>query len=63
MEDDGTGFDAEAVAARSAADKGLGLATMEERARMLGGTLSISSAVGKGTRLIFRVPVPLSGGR
>jgi len=63
VEDDGTGFDAEALASRRAADRGLGLATMEERARMLGGSLLIASAMGKGTRLTLRVPVPLGGGR
>jgi signal transduction histidine kinase len=62
VEDDGTGFDAEVVTARGATDRGLGLATMEERARMLGGSLSIASAMGKGTRLTLRVPVPLGGG-
>jgi len=63
VEDDGRGFDATAVAARGAADRGLGLATMAERARMLGGSLAIASAMGKGTRITLRVPVPTGGGR
>jgi signal transduction histidine kinase len=61
VEDDGKGFDPAELFARSACDRGLGLATMEERARMLGGSLSISSGAGKGTRITVHVPM-LSGG-
>ncbi|MQY05495.1 GAF domain-containing sensor histidine kinase [Actinomadura macrotermitis] len=54
--DDGTGFDA---AGGDAADRtgGLGLASMRDRARSIGGTLSIDSASGTGTAI--RVEVPL----
>jgi signal transduction histidine kinase len=44
--DDGVGFDPTAAAARS---RRLGLASMEERARRIGGKLEISSAPGAGT--------------
>ncbi len=63
VEDDGRGFDAAALAARRVSDRGLGLTTMEERARMLGGSLAIASATGKGTRITLRVPVETVGGR
>ncbi len=63
VEDDGRGFDAAALAAGRVSDRGLGLTTMEERARMLGGSLAIASAAGKGTRVTLRVPVETAGGR
>lgn len=50
--DDGKGFDPEAVR-RSG---GLGLAGMEERARLLGGRCRIVSSPGKGTTLELDVP-------
>jgi signal transduction histidine kinase len=62
VEDDGKGFDAAELFARSASERGLGLATMEERARMLGGSLSISSGTGKGTRITVNVPMRTEGG-
>jgi len=46
VEDDGIGFDPAAPGARS---RRLGLTSMEERARRLGGTLEIRSAPGSGT--------------
>ena len=38
--------------------RGLGLIGMEERARELGGDVNVVSAVGRGTRVEIRVPVP-----
>jgi signal transduction histidine kinase len=51
--DDGTGFD------RSTPDwkAGLGLASMEERVRLLGGTLLVTSAPGRGTKVQVRIPL------
>jgi two-component system sensor histidine kinase DesK len=40
---------------------GNGLAGMRDRVRALGGTLSIESPRGKGTRLLVRVPLPAAG--
>jgi len=54
LEDDGVGFDYDAVMKRSSA--GLGLANLAERARLLGGTLKIETAPGKGTRLSVELP-------
>jgi signal transduction histidine kinase len=48
--DDGAGFDPEL------APPGLGLASMRERAAAVGGTLRVSSAPGKGTRVRLAVP-------
>ena len=50
--DDGIGFD-RAAARRTG---GLGLASMEERLRLVGGTLAIASAPGKGTQVEAVVP-------
>lgn len=47
--DDGDGFDPAAHA------PGLGLASMEERVRLLGGSWSLSSAPGQGTRIEVRM--------
>lgn len=53
IEDDGRGFDlAEAERRR----RGMGLLTMRERAGLVGGTVTIDSAVGRGTRVRAAVP-------
>lgn len=57
VEDDGQGFDPEKVSDSKATNKGLGLAAMVERVRMLGGTLDISGRENKGTQITFTVPV------
>jgi signal transduction histidine kinase len=51
--DDGAGFDASASAASSAR---LGLASMRERARRVGGTLTVVSRPGGGTTVTLEVP-------
>ena len=50
--DRGRGFEPAAVR------EGLGLMSIEERARVFGGTMTITSAPGRGTRLDVRIPVP-----
>jgi len=57
IQDDGRGFDVQAVLARRATDRGMGLATMAERVRILGGTIQIDSTPGQGTTVAFTVPV------
>ncbi|HEY4409980.1 MAG TPA: PAS domain S-box protein [Acidimicrobiia bacterium] len=55
VEDDGTGFE---PAERSlTAGSGMGLLCMEERARLLDGTVSIDSASGRGTAVRLTLPV------
>src|SRR5205809_3048965 len=54
--DNGRGFDARARSARLHSE-GLGLIGMRERAASLGGTFSIHSSPGKGTRLKIVVPL------
>ena len=50
VSDDGTGFDPDSV------DSGLGLASMRERAQLLGGRCRIVSSPGAGTRITISVP-------
>jgi signal transduction histidine kinase len=57
IEDDGRGFDPEAPAL-STSGTGLGLMGMRERVTLLGGTLTIDSSPGEGTRIAVSVPIP-----
>jgi PAS domain S-box-containing protein len=57
VEDDGQGFEVARVLSRSSLEKGLGLAALSERAKMLGGTLEINSRKGRGTRVTCAIPV------
>jgi PAS domain S-box-containing protein len=52
IEDDGRGFDPE-----FGSGDGLGLTGMRERAELVGGNLSVSSAPGEGTQIVLTVPV------
>lgn len=52
IEDDGRGFDPAAVR------RGLGLLGIEERVRAMGGSLSLATAAGRGTK--FGIDIPLS---
>lgn len=55
VEDNGCGFDAES---RLAESKRLGVRGMRERAALVGGSLEVESALGVGTTLFLRVPLP-----
>jgi two-component system CheB/CheR fusion protein len=59
VEDDGRGFDPDAVSAEGAPRLGLG--GMRERARLVGGTLEIESAPGRGTTVFARIPLASIG--
>ena len=56
LRDDGRGFDAGEVAARKGSEGSFGLASIRERARMLGGECSVRSEPGAGTAVEIRVP-------
>jgi signal transduction histidine kinase len=62
LEDDGRGFNMKEVIRRGATERGLGLATMVERAKMLGGSLDLWSQEGKGTRITLSIPIKKEGG-
>ncbi len=55
VRDSGVGFDM----ARSAGERGVGLASMQERVRLIRGDFSIESEPGQGT--VIKVVAPLSG--
>ena len=55
--DDGVGFDAGQLARK----QGLGILSMEERARLIGARFTIDSAPRKGTRIEVWAPVPTNG--
>jgi signal transduction histidine kinase len=55
IEDDGVGFDVRAVQSDEKR-RGLGLIGMQERLNGIGGTVSIESARGRGTRLLIQLP-------
>lgn len=54
VSDAGGGFDPESARGRG----GLGIASMEERVRLVRGSIRIESQAGKGTRIRVQVPVP-----
>jgi len=55
--DDGRGFDVAQAKNRHVADRGLGLAALEERSHMLGGELAITSSQGEGTCVALTIPI------
>jgi len=59
VRDDGIGFVVGAAFAPSG-EASVGLASMQERARLLGGEVRITSAPGQGTEVIALLPLPLA---
>ncbi len=53
--DNGGGFNLEELSAMHAAEKGMGLAAMQERVLMLGSSLDIKTGLGEGTRIHFKI--------
>ncbi len=62
LEDDGVGFDVEQVLKAPTSKRGLGLCAINERIRMLGGSLNLWSEPGRGTRTSFFIPFPAARG-
>lgn len=57
ISDNGRGFDAANITRDNNSPHGLGLQGMHERISQVGGTLEINSAIGKGTRILVRIPL------
>ncbi len=57
VEDDGIGFDVEEQDVLDHTEKGMGLSAMDERVRMLGGQLEVSSQGNQGTTISFIIPI------
>jgi signal transduction histidine kinase len=55
--DNGIGFDLDRIKLTGVAERGLGLAAMEERVKMLDGNYKIVSRAGAGTEITFDIPV------
>jgi PAS domain S-box-containing protein len=58
LEDDGIGFEVERTLAQSANRRGMGLASMRERTELSGGSYTILSAQGAGTKIKASWPTP-----
>ena len=56
VEDDGTGFNVDETTDGATSRSTIGLPTLRERIEMLGGTLTLQSSLGQGTRAEFTVP-------
>ncbi|GAB6037491.1 hypothetical protein JCM15519_20500 [Fundidesulfovibrio butyratiphilus] len=56
VEDDGAGFAPDVPAVPTSSERGMGLAGMRERARLIGARLAIRSAPGGGTRILVEAP-------
>jgi two-component system, NarL family, sensor histidine kinase UhpB len=61
LEDNGMGFSQDETQEKHGVQRGLGLATMDERAKLMGGTLEVTSKVGAGTRVCVRLPIEHRG--
>lgn len=57
IQDDGVGFNLEAIGQAKTEGTSLGLLGLEERGRLIGGQLTIISAPGEGTQISLRVPI------
>ena len=60
VRDDGIGFDAAKVQSPGNHGRGLGLIGMKERLSAVGGSLVLSSLPGRGSELVFAIPLELS---
>jgi signal transduction histidine kinase len=57
VRDDGRGYDVQAARRLAAGGDSLGLAGMQERVELLGGTLELGSAPGGGSEVVARIPL------
>lgn len=56
IKDNGTGFDLESIKSKYPNEAGMGLASMADRVRMLGGRFAIQSQLSEGTEIDFSIP-------
>ena len=61
VRDDGVGFDVAAARARAISGTSMGLLGIKERAASIGGTLLLTSAVGRGSEVSVTLPLDDSG--
>ena len=60
IEDNGKGFDLNRIESQPSTEKSLGLMAMDERVRMLGGSLRIETEAGVGTKIHFNIPYDMN---
>lgn len=58
--DDGVGFDVKEAMQRPSSNRGIGLTSMVNRAKLIGGQLSVISQPGKGTKTIIEIPAVIT---
>ncbi|MCA9980708.1 MAG: GAF domain-containing sensor histidine kinase [Anaerolineales bacterium] len=63
VQDDGVGFDVDSVMDGYSERGSLGMINMEERAKMIDGSIQVESAVGQGTAITLVVPLDKHGQR
>ena len=57
IQDNGTGFDKADITDPKGLKQGLGILSMEERVRILGGSINIQANPGEGTKISFNLPI------
>jgi two-component system, NarL family, sensor kinase len=58
--DDGIGFDVREAMQRPTSNRGIGLTSMVNRAKLIGGQLSVISQPGKGTKTVIEIPAVIT---
>ncbi|MEP6748707.1 MAG: ATP-binding protein [Bacteroidota bacterium] len=58
--DDGIGFDVKEAMQRPSSNRGIGLTSMVNRAKLIGGQLNILSQPGKGTKTVIEIPAVIA---
>lgn len=61
IEDDGRGFDVSQITGIDASGRGVGLFSMKERVSLAGGSCTVHSRLGEGTKIMARVPLQQGG--
>lgn len=61
VEDNGKGFDVQKAMTVDSAPQGIGLVSMQQRVRMLGGSFNIETREGSGTKVSFIIPIDNKG--
>jgi signal transduction histidine kinase len=60
IKDNGVGFDLDQFSQEDLSEKGMGVASMGERLRMIGAHLTILSQTGIGTEISFSIPIDVN---
>ncbi|MES1221686.1 MAG: ATP-binding protein [Bacteroidota bacterium] len=61
--DDGVGFDVKEAMQRPSSNRGIGLTSMVNRAKLIGGHLTVISQPGNGTKTVIEIPAVITGNK